>query len=181
MLRNQLERWWNKLEQRHDRSNIGSLITPADLYREPELLLAQISNHSGLDLDQLGIVDVLEDDSTLGEIAFATRPTLRFHGNGIALTEQIKALIEEHQRVLIASANQGELERMADLLREHEIAYRVGWRSEQATTELGQQEKAPRPGERLPPILVRAPLASGRDSDRCEPDTDRRQRRLGRR
>ncbi len=161
MLRNQLERWWNKLEQRHDRADIGDLIRPEDLYRQPELLLALISNQPGLDLDQLGIVDVLEDDATLGEIAFSTRPTLRFHGNGIALTEQIRELLAARQRVLIALANQGELERMADLLREHEIAYRIGWRSEQASAEMGQNERTVRPGERTAPILVRAQLAHG--------------------
>ena len=164
MLRNHLERWWNKLEQRHERSNIGALIEPRDLYREPELLLALISNQPGLDLDQLGIVDVLDDDTTLGEIAFATRPTLRFHGNGVALTDQIRSLIEAGQRLVIASANQGELERMADLLREHEISYRIGWRSEQASTEMGENErttKSTRPGERQAPVLVRAQLASG--------------------
>ncbi len=161
MLRNQLERWWNKLEQRHERSNIGTLMQPQDLYREPALLLALISNQPGLDLDQLGIVDVLDDDLTLGEIAFATRPTLRFHGNGIALTEQIKQLLESEQRLLIASANQGELERMADLLREHDIAYRIGWRSDQASAEMGENERRMRPGERMAPVLVRAQLASG--------------------
>ena len=164
MLRNHLERWWNKLEQRHERSNIGALIEPRDLYREPELLLALISNQPGLDLDQLGIVDVLDDDTTLGEIAFATRPTLRFHGNGVALTEQIRSLIEAGQRLVIASANQGELERMADLLREHEISYRIGWRSEQASIEMGENErtaKSTRPGERQAPVLVRAQLANG--------------------
>ncbi len=161
MLRNQLERWWNKLEQRHERSGIGSLMQPEDLYRQPELLLAQISNHQGMDLDQLGIVDVLEEDTTLGEIAFQTRPTLRFHGNGIALTEQIKDLVNADERVVIASANAGELERMADLLREHDIAYRIGWRTEQASSEMGANERKARPGERMAPVLVRTALAAG--------------------
>ncbi len=161
MLRNHLERWWNKLEQRHERSNIGSLMTPEDLYRRPELLLALISNQPGLDLDQLGIVDVLEDDTTLGEIEFATRPTLRFHGNGIALVDQIRTVLAAQQRVLIASANQGELERMADLLGEHSISYRIGWRTEQAVSEMGTHEHKPRPGEHMPPVLVRAQLAHG--------------------
>ena len=161
MLRNQLERWWSKLEQRHERSGIGSLMQPEDLYRQPELLLAQISNHQGMDLDQLGIVDVLEEDTTLGEIAFQTRPTLRFHGNGIALTEQIKELVNADERVVIASANAGELERMADLLREHDIAYRIGWRTEQASSEMGANERKARPGERMAPVLVRTALAAG--------------------
>ncbi len=161
MLRNHLERWWNKLEQRHDRSNIGSLVQPRDLYREPELMLALISNQPGLDLDQLGIVDVLEDDMTLGEIPFATRPTTRFHGNSVALADQVRGHVEAGQRVLIASANQGELERMADLLREYEISYRIGWRSEQADSELSSNERTIRPGEKQAPTLVRAAIANG--------------------
>ncbi len=161
MLRNHLERWWNKLEQRHERSNIGALMRPEDLYREPELLLALISNQPGLDLDQLGIVDVLEDDTTLGEIAFTTRPTLRFHGNSVALADNLRGLLDSGQRVVLAAANQGELERTAALLGEYQLPYRIGWRSEQASSELGQKEKPPRPGEKTPPALVRAAVANG--------------------
>ena len=81
MVRNQIDRWWNKVEQRHDRSAMGSLITPEDIYLRPEVLQAQLNAHMGLDLDQLGAVDVLDEDSTLGEIEMNTRPTLRFHGS----------------------------------------------------------------------------------------------------
>ena len=90
MVKNQLDRWWNKVEQRHDRTSIGSLITPADIYLRPEILLAQLESHPGLDIDQLGAVDVLDEDTTLGEIAFASRPTLRFHGSIPALIEQLR-------------------------------------------------------------------------------------------
>jgi transcription-repair coupling factor (superfamily II helicase) len=38
MVKNQVERWWNKVEQRHERSGIGSLITPEDIYLRPEIL-----------------------------------------------------------------------------------------------------------------------------------------------
>ena len=31
MVRNQIDRWWNKVEQRHERSAMGSLITPEDM------------------------------------------------------------------------------------------------------------------------------------------------------
>ena len=162
MLRNHLGRWWEKLEQRHDRSNIGSLMQPADLYREPELTLALLSNQPGLDLDQLGLVDVLdEEDVALGEIAFHTRPTQRFHGNSVALAEYVKELMASGQRVIVAAANQGELERTADLLRAYEVPYRLGWRSDQASSELGQNEHKPRTGEKQPPVLVRAALANG--------------------
>ncbi len=161
MLRNHVERWWHKLAQRHERSNIGALMRPEDLYREPELLLALISNQPGLDLDQLGIVDVLEADTAVGEIALTTRPTQKFHGNSVALADALRSLMDSGQRVVIAAANQGELERTADLLGEYELPYRIGWRSEQATSELGQKDRAQRPGEKTPPALVRAALANG--------------------
>jgi transcription-repair coupling factor (superfamily II helicase) len=63
MVRNQIDRWWNKVEQRHERSGIGSLIRPEDIYLRPEILQAQLEKHFGLDLDQLGAVDVLDEDN----------------------------------------------------------------------------------------------------------------------
>src|ERR1019366_2966885 len=49
-----------------------------------------LESHMGLDLDQLGVVDVLDEDTTLGEIELNTRPTARFHGSIPALTEQLR-------------------------------------------------------------------------------------------
>ena len=98
MVRNQIDRWWNKVEQRHDRSSIGSLIRPEDIYLRPEILQAQLASHPGLDIDQLGAVDVLEDDTTLGEIEFNSRPTLRFHGSIPAFMEQMRTLDGSRRR-----------------------------------------------------------------------------------
>jgi transcription-repair coupling factor (superfamily II helicase) len=88
MVRNQIDRWWNKVEQRHERSGIGSLIRPEDIYVRPEILEAQLESQMGFDLDQLGAIDVLDEDTTLGEIELNSRPTLRFHGSIPALTDQ---------------------------------------------------------------------------------------------
>ncbi len=113
MVRNQIDRWWNKVEQRHERSGIGSLIRPEDIYLRPEILQATLDSHPGLDLDQLGAVDVLDEDNTLGEIAFNSRPTLRFHGSIPALTDQLRNLIASEQRIVLAVPTQGDVERMA--------------------------------------------------------------------
>ena len=78
MVRNQIERWWNKVEQRHERSGIGSLIRPEDIYLRPEVLQASLDAHMGLDLDQLGAVDVLDADATLGEIEIPRGPRCAF-------------------------------------------------------------------------------------------------------
>jgi len=160
MVRNQIDRWWNKVEQRHERSGIGSLVRPEDIYLRPEILRASLDAHMGLDLDQLGAVDVLEEDATLGEIELPTRPTLRFHGSIPALTEQLKNLMKAETRIVLAAPHQGDVERLATVLRDYEVPYRLGSRS-------------PRPGETLldegsylggdlrVPTIVRSPLASG--------------------
>ncbi len=160
MVRNQIDRWWNKVEQRHERSGIGSLVRPEDIYLRPEVLRAALDSEMGLDLDQLGAVDVLEEDSTLGEIELPTRPTLRFHGSIPALTEQLKNLMKTETRILLAAPHQGDVERLATVMRDYEVPYRLG-------------SRAPRPGETLldegsflagdlrVPVIVRSPLAAG--------------------
>jgi len=160
MVRNQIERWWNKVEQRHERSGIGALITPEDVYIRPELLLAQLNAHTGLDLDQLGAVDVLEDDTTLGEIEIPTRPTLRFHGSIPALTEQLRNLSAAQNRIVLAAPNQGDVERLATVLRDYQIPYRLGSRIAKPGETIADEGSSSSSDHRVPTI-VRTPLATG--------------------
>jgi transcription-repair coupling factor (superfamily II helicase) len=161
MVKNQIDRWWNKVEQRHERASIGSLIRPEDIYLRPEILEAQLGSHTGLDIDQLGAVDVLEDDPTLGEIEFNSRPTLRFHGSIPAFLEQVRALMEQETRMVLAAPNQGEVERLANLLREYELPYRLGSRVQHAGSENIYDESSYLAGSVRTPILVRSALANG--------------------
>jgi len=160
MVRNQIERWWNKVEQRHERSAMGSLIRPEDIYLRPEVLQAQLSSHMGLDLDQLGVVDVLDEDSTLGEIELNTRPTMRFHGSIPAMTEQLKNLIAAESRIVLAAPHQGDVERMATVLREYQIPYRLGSRNPHPG-ETVLDEGSYLAGDMRVPVIVRTPLANG--------------------
>ncbi|HZZ37797.1 MAG TPA: transcription-repair coupling factor [Acidobacteriaceae bacterium] len=161
MIRNQVDRWWNKVEQRHERASIGSLIRPEDIYVRPELLQAQLVSHAGLDIDQLGVVDVLDEDETLGEIEFTSRPTLRFHGSIPALVEQIRTLMQQEVRTLLVAPNQGEVERLASLLREYELPYRLGSRIQHAGSETMYDESSYLAGDLRTPVIVRTALASG--------------------
>ena len=162
MVDNQGERWWNKVEQRHERSGIGSLVRPGDLYLSPWDLQEQIRAYSGCELDQLGAIDVLEGDrSDASEIEFATRPTMRFHGSIPAMIEQLKALMESEARVLIAAPNQGEVERLAGLLQEYGVAYRIGSRVQQAGSTTLYSESSYLAGDLRTPVIVRAAIANG--------------------
>jgi transcription-repair coupling factor (superfamily II helicase) len=162
MVQNQGERWWNKLEQRHERSGIGSLVRVEDLYLSPWELQDNVRAYSGFDLDQLGAIDVLEGDrSDASEIEFATRPTMRFHGSIPALIDQLKLLMESDARVLIAAPNQGEVERLAGLMQEYGVAYRIGSRVEQGASSNVYSETSYMTGDLSTPVIVRAAIANG--------------------
>ncbi len=161
MVRNQIDRWWNKVEQRHERSGIGFLVRPEDIYLRPEVLQASLDAHMGLDLDQLGAVDVLDEDATLGEIELVTRPTLRFHGSIPALTEQLKNLMATETRIVLAAPHQGDVERLATVLREYEVPYRLGSRAPRSSGDTMLEEASYMAGDLRVPVIVRSPLASG--------------------
>jgi transcription-repair coupling factor (superfamily II helicase) len=161
MIENQIDRWWNKVEQRHERSSIGSLIRPEDIYLRPEVLKAQLSSQAGIDIDQLGAVDVLEEDTTLGEIPFHSRPTLRFHGSIPAFIEQVRSLMQQETRMLLVAPNQGEVERLANLLREYELPYRLGSRIQHTGSENIYDESSYLAGNYRTPILVKSSLSAG--------------------
>jgi transcription-repair coupling factor (superfamily II helicase) len=162
MVENQGERWWNKVEQRHERAGIGSLVGPGDLYLSPWELQDAIRRYGGCELDQLGAVDVIDGDrSDASEIEFATRPTMRFHGSIPAMIDQVKALMESEARVLIAAPNQGEVERLAGLMQEYGVAYRIGSRLETQASTTVYSESSYLAGDLRTPVIVRAGIANG--------------------
>lgn len=162
MVKNQGERWWNKVEQRHERSGIGSLVRPEDIYISPWELDDRLRGFSGCELDQLGAVDVLDaDHSELSEVDFSTRPTQRFHGNIHALVEEIQALVQQDARVLIAVPNQGEVERLAGLLQEYQVPYRLGSRSQAPSSTPVYSESSYLAGDQSTPVIVKTAISSG--------------------
>jgi transcription-repair coupling factor (superfamily II helicase) len=162
MVKNQGERWWNKVEQRHERSGIGSLVRPEDIYISPWELDDRLRSFSGCDLDQLGAVDLLDADRRdLSEINFSTRPTQRFHGSIPALVEAINALVRQDARVLIAAPNQGEVERLAGLLQEYQLPYRLGSRTQAPGSETVYSESNYLAGDLRTPVIVRTAIANG--------------------
>ncbi len=162
MVKNQGERWWNKIEQRHDRSGIGNLVRPEDIYLSPWDLDDRLHKYSGCELDQLGLVDVLDADrSELSEVDFATRPTQRFHGSIPALIDALKLLMTQDARILLTAPNQGEVERLAGLLQEYQIPYRLGSRNEQAGSSTVYSESSYLAGDLRTPVIVKTIIPAG--------------------
>jgi transcription-repair coupling factor (superfamily II helicase) len=162
MVKNQGERWWNKVEQRHERSGIGSLVRPEDIYVSPWDLDDRLRRFSGLELDQLGAVDVLDADrSDLSEVDFSTRPTARFHGSIPLMVETLNGLIAQDARILIVAPNQGEVERLASLLQEYQVPYRLGSRVQTGVSSTVYSESSYLAGDLRTPIIVKAAIANG--------------------
>ena len=167
MVKNQGERWWNKIEQRHERSGIGNLIRPEDIYLSPWDLDDRMRAFSGCELDQLGLVDVLDGDrSDLSEVDFSTRPTQRFHGSIPALIDALNSLMKQDARILLTAHNQGEVERLAGLLQEYKVPYRLGSRNDApGSTSHGStsvySESSYLSGDLRTPVIVKASIAAG--------------------
>jgi transcription-repair coupling factor (superfamily II helicase) len=162
MVKNQGERWWNKIEQRHDRSGIGNLVRPEDIYLSPWELDDRLHRFSGVELDQLGAVDILDvDRSDLSEVDFATRPTMRFHGSIPALIDSLNALTKQDARILLTAPNQGEVERLAGLLQEYHLPYRLGSRADQPGSATVYSESSYLAGDLRTPVIVKTPIAAG--------------------
>ena len=162
MIQNQGERWWNKVEQRHERSGIGNLIRPEDIYLSPWEMTDRLRAFTGAELDQLGAVDVLDADrSDLSEVEFHTRPTMRFHGSIPSLIDQLKTLATQDARILLTAPNQGEVERLAGLLQEYGLPYRLGSRNQAPGSETIYSETSYLAGTTATPVIVRTAIANG--------------------
>jgi transcription-repair coupling factor (superfamily II helicase) len=161
MVANQQDRWWSKLEQRHERSGTREFVRPEEIYFPPEEWRAMLALLPGVDLDQLGAVDILDDDANaLSEIEFHSRPTPRFHGSIPALVQELKSRATAGERTLLTAPTQGEVERLADMLQEYGLSYRVGSRVANSSGTV-YDESAHIAGELTTPVIVRLPLAIG--------------------
>ncbi len=150
-----LDQWWARVEEAHERSGVGNLVRPHDLYLAAEEWQARLHALPGIDLELLGLAATGESYSNqlpgassepaihqhqLGtknrELGthLLSRTSTRFHGSVPAMTEEVTKLAADGYRVLFAAPNTGEVERLADIFTEYGIPFRLGSRT-------------PRPGE----------------------------------
>jgi transcription-repair coupling factor (superfamily II helicase) len=125
LLRSELEHTWGRIEEAHERSGIGNLVRPTDIYVSPDVLWKRIGELPGIDLENLG----LDRADGVETVAILSQPTQRFHGSVPMMLEEVKKQIAEGRRVLIAVANTGEVERLADMFTEYGLSYRLGSRT----------------------------------------------------
>jgi transcription-repair coupling factor (superfamily II helicase) len=124
-LRSEFERVWSRIEEAHERSGVGNLVRPPELYLPPDDWWAKLETLHGADLEHLEITAAERTEP----ISFHSQPTQRFHGSILAMVEEAKKQVGEQNRVLIAVPNIGEVERLADIFSENAVSFRLGSRT----------------------------------------------------
>src|SRR5271165_6558317 len=117
--------WWSKVAEAHERSLIGNLVRPEDLYLTPEQWRGRLQQATTIAVEQLGI----EGGDESEHLTLQTQPTTRFHGSVAAMTEEVSRLAREGTRVIFAVSSTGEVERLADVFNEYKLSFRIGSRT----------------------------------------------------
>ncbi|HST12693.1 MAG TPA: transcription-repair coupling factor, partial [Terriglobales bacterium] len=154
-LKQELDRTWTRIEEAHERSLIGNLVRPTDLYFPPEEWWRMLATLPGADLEHLGIT---RPDHAEG-VQFPSQPSPRFHGSVPAMLEQVQKLIGEGKNVVFAAPNTGEVERLADIFTEYNVSFRLGSRTRGG--ESYADETAYFSGDVLTTTLVKAYVPDG--------------------
>jgi transcription-repair coupling factor (superfamily II helicase) len=125
-LKEEFDRFWTRVTEAHERSGVGNLVRPEDLYLSPDDWWQKTSTLPGADIEHLGITRSLDDPS---EISFLSQPSPRFHGAVPAMLEEVQKLNSDGKRVLFAVPNIGEVERLADIFTEYNVSFKLGSRT----------------------------------------------------
>jgi transcription-repair coupling factor (superfamily II helicase) len=154
-LHQELDRFWTRIEEAHERSGVGNLVRPTDLYVHPDEWWQRLAKAPGADLEHLGITRPGEIET----VQFASQPTPRFHGSVPQMLEEVQKLIGEGRSVLFAVPNTGEVERLAGVFTEYNVSYRLGSRTRSG--ESYADETAYFAGEVLTTTLAKAYVPDG--------------------
>ena len=126
VLRAEFDKFWTRVTEAHERSGVGNLVRPEDLYVVPDDWWKRASALQGADVEHLGLERGSEEDPS---ISFLTQPTPRFHGAVPQMLEEVQKLTKEGNEVLFAVPNTGEVERLADIFTEYNASFRLGSRT----------------------------------------------------
>src|SRR5690349_2057943 len=155
LLRSEFDRFWTRVGEMHERSGVGNLVRPEDLYLPPEGWWQKVTTLTGADIEHLGITQADETNS----VSILTQPTTRFHGAVPAMLEEVQKLTGAGNQVLFSVPNTGEVERLADIFTEYNVSFRLGSRTRGG--ESYADETAYFSGDLLSATLVKSYLPDG--------------------
>jgi transcription-repair coupling factor (superfamily II helicase) len=128
--------WWTRVTEGHERSLIGNLVRPEDLFLTPDQWRARLQHAPTIAVEQLGIEDTDESE----HLTLQAQPTARFHGSVAAMSHEVSRLTREGKRVIFAVSSTGEVERLADVFNEYNLSFRIGSRTPKPGSEVYVEE-----------------------------------------
>jgi len=167
----ELDKVWARIEEAHERSEVGNLVRPVDLYLTPEGWRQKTAGLSGADFEYLALMrNTTMRETTLEtaregtreskpEAAFISQPATRFHGAVPAMIEEVQKMSRGGTQVMLAVPNTGEVERLADMFTEYNASYRLGTRTRSG--ESYADETSYFAGDVLTTTLLKAYLPDG--------------------
>jgi transcription-repair coupling factor (superfamily II helicase) len=156
----EIEHWWERVQQAHERAGIGRLVQPEHLYFAPPEFQTLLESRPGGSLEHLGIQNITEDAQVL-HLSLSSQPTSRFHGSMPAMVEEVQRLTSEGKRVLFAVPTMGEVERLADVFTDYSVPFRLGSRAPAAGGESYLDETAYFAQEISTTTVVKANIPDG--------------------
>src|SRR5579863_1675781 len=126
LLRSEFDRFWTRVGEMHERSGVGNLVRPEDLYLVPDDWWRKVATATGADLEHLGITRTEDADTA---VTILTQPTPRFHGAVPAMLAEVQKLTAAGNEVLFSVPNTGEVERLADIFTEYNVSFKLGSRT----------------------------------------------------
>jgi len=157
LLKETQDAWWTKLTEAHERSLVGNLVRPEELYLPPERWQTRLEQATAIAVEQLGI----EGGDESEHLVLQTQPTTRFHGSVAAMTEEIERLTREGKRVMFAVSSTGEVERLADVFNEYNLSFRIGSRTPKPGSEVYVDESTYFAEEMTATTIVKAYVPEG--------------------
>ncbi len=155
LLKAELDAAQTRIEESHERSGIGNLVRPEELYVSSDEWWSRIRTADGADFEHLGVTRSDEIET----VEFHSQPSPRFHGSIPNMLEAVKKQFAENRRVIVAAPNTGELERLADFFTEYAVSFRLGSRTRGG--ESYADETAYFAGEVLTSTLLKAYIPDG--------------------
>src|ERR1017187_5405620 len=165
-LAQELDKVWARIAEAHERSGVGNLVRPDDLYLTPESWRETTAALPGADLEYLAIArqtdqthEAHKAHKERPEAAFLSQPATRFHGAVPAMIGEVQKLVGGGTQVILAVPNTGEVERLADMFTEYNASYRLGSRTRSG--ESYADETSYFAGDVLTTTLLKAYLPDG--------------------
>src|SRR5208283_2514817 len=125
----ELDKVWARIEELHERSGVGNLVRPADLYLTPDNWRETTAILPGADFEYLALAGQAHEAGERPEAAFLSQPATRFHGAVPTMIDEVRKLVAGGMQVVLAVPNTGEVERLADMFTEYNASYRLGSRT----------------------------------------------------